>query len=80
MPCLRATSKRKDDRTTVYCCTQYAPLFGLLGSSALVSLGLGLSGLWHLALRITDRTHSSVVIRRATLLYYVISIMFRKCM
>ena len=76
MPCLRATSKQKDDRTTVwYCCTQYAPLLGVLGS-----LGLGLSGLWHFASRITDGIHSSVVIRRVTLLYYVISIMFRKFM
>ena len=78
MPCLRATSKQKDDRTTVYCCTQYAPLLGVLGRSALGSLGL--SGLWHLTSRITDRTHSSVVIRRVPILYYVISIMFQKFM
>ena len=66
MSCLRATSKQKDDRTTVYCGTQYAPLLGVLGrldKSALGSLGLGLSALWHLASRLY------VVQRYCTTLY-----------
>ena len=54
------------------------PLLATCGPKYLATLGL--SGLWQLASRITDRTHGSVVIRRATLLYYVISFMFRKFM
>ena len=56
-------------------CTQYAPFLVVLGGSALGSLIWAslASGIWH-------HLASAQWLYRATLLYYVISIMFRKFM